>query len=187
MPVDDGQMLARGGADALGAPLTAGGPGARFLAPAFTLLATRASEAGAFLLTGAGCIVAGGFVAAVARPLDLSLGSWAAAYLVLVAGVVQIALGGVQAAITRQRLSRRTLTAEFVSFNVGNALVIAGVVLAVPAIVDVGGAALIVALALFLGNARAARPGWTVRVYNLVLAIVLVSIPIGLVLSHLRG
>jgi hypothetical protein len=191
MPVDDGQGAATGlapGADALSEPPpTVGSRGARALAAAFALLATRAHEAAAFLLTGGLCVVAGGFVAALAGPLDLALGSWAAAYLVLVAGVVQIALGGVQVAVTPRRPGRRTLIAEYLSFNAGNALVIAGTLLAAPAVVDAGGAVLVVALALFLNAARGARPGWAVRLYDLVLAIVLASIPVGLLLSHLRG
>jgi hypothetical protein len=190
MPVDDGRGAATGlapGADAPREPLAPHGRATRLLAAAFALLATRAHEAGAFLVTGAGCVIAGGFVAAVSGPLELSIGSWAAAYLVLVAGVVQIALGGVQVAVTPRRPGRRMLLAEYLSFNLGNALVIVGAATALPAIVDVGGVVLAVALALFLAAARGARPGWAVRVYDLVLAIVLASIPVGLLLSHLRG
>ena len=47
------------------------------------------------MLTATGiCSVAlGGLVAAVAQPLDLAHGSWLAAYLVLVGGVAQGAMG----------------------------------------------------------------------------------------------
>lgn len=190
MPVDDGQGAATGlapGADALNEPLAALGRGARLYAAAFALLATRARETAAFLVTGGACVIAGGFVAALSGPLDLSLGPWAAAYLVLVGGVVQIALGGVQVAVAPRRPGRRTVLAEYLSFNAGNALVIIGGMLTAPALVDVGGVALVLALALFLHAVRGARPGRLVRVYGLVLAAVLASIPVGLLLSHLRG
>ena len=43
--------------------------------------------------TGIGSVVLGGLVAAVTEPLDLTHGSWVAAYLVLVGGVGQGAMG----------------------------------------------------------------------------------------------
>ena len=49
------------------------------------------------------CVVAGGLVAAVTGPLRLEHGSWAAAYLVLVGGVAQGALGIAQYFLAPQR------------------------------------------------------------------------------------
>ena len=42
-----------------------------------------------FLLIGSLCTIAGGLVAAVTRPTGFVLGSWTAAFLVLVGGVAQ--------------------------------------------------------------------------------------------------
>ena len=47
------------------------------------------SVVGPFVLVGSVCIVAGGLVAAVSRPSGFELGSWLAAYLVLVGGVAE--------------------------------------------------------------------------------------------------
>lgn len=188
MPVDDGQGAATGlkpGADVPPVPTVRAGAGR--LAVAFAMLSARAEDAAAFLLTGGIYIVAGGFVAALTRPLDLSLGSWAAAYLVLVGGVAQIAIGGVQVAVTVHRPSRRLLAAEYLCFNAGNVLVVAGATLRLPWLVDLGGAVLAVSLGLFIYAARGARAGWAVRLYDAVLAVVLASIPVGLLLGHLRG
>ena len=57
-----------------------------------------------------------------------------------------------------------------------------------PALVDVGGALLVVALALFLGGVRRSRRGgWLRRLYLVLVAILLVSIPIGLAIAQLRA
>ncbi len=53
------------------------------------------------VVLGALFIVLGGLVAAVTGPLDLVQGSWLAAYLVLVCGVAQFAIGTMQAAQNR--------------------------------------------------------------------------------------
>ena len=50
-----------------------------------------------FLVLGSVGVVLGGLLAAVTGPLALPMGSWAAAYLVLVVGVGQIVLAGGQA------------------------------------------------------------------------------------------
>jgi hypothetical protein len=51
---------------------------------------------------------------------------------------------------------------------------------------------LVVALALLFGGVRGARPvardtRWTLYAYRLILLIVLVSIPIGLIISHVKA
>lgn len=60
-----------------------------------------------FIATGGTLVVAGGLVAAVNSAAPFAHGSWLAAYLVLVGGVAQIALGVGAAALAPQRRSAR--------------------------------------------------------------------------------
>lgn len=148
------------------------------------------------LAAGWTCIVAGGLVAAVAGPLDLASGSWLAAYLVLVGGVAQVAMG---AARTRHLEHERRSTAalsQIATWNGGNACVIGGTLADEPLLVDLGSVLLVVALmialqaagprrdaALSFGGQAARRVPW---VYHGLLVLLLVSIPVGVVLSHVR-
>jgi hypothetical protein len=133
------------------------------------------------------CIVAGGLVAAVTRPLSFDEGSWVAAYLVLVGGIAGLLLA-------RQRL---LLDADVTAvagehlrvtvWTVGNVLVVAGTLVGMPVIVDVGGLALMIALVSALaqtGSARSIGLAWLVRIFYVA---VLVSVPVGLVLAQLRA
>ena len=67
------------------------------------------------------CVVAGGLVAAVTGPLHLEHGSWAAAYLVLVGGVAQGALGISQYFLAAQRFVGWKVIAELVAWNSASA------------------------------------------------------------------
>lgn len=138
---------------------------------------------------GAVWVVSGGLVAAVTGPLRLEHGSWAAAYSVLVAGVAQIAIGAAQSALAPQGPSPRTVAVELVAWNSGSAAVIGGTVARMPLVVDAGGALLVVVLAL---TSRAVGgtgggPTWALWTYRSMLAVILVSIPVGLTLAHLRA
>ena len=140
------------------------------------------------VVIGGAAIVVGGLVAAVTDPLGWAVGSWAAAYLVLVAGAAQVAYGLLQRPLARTAPSTGMVTWQLVLFNLGNAAVIIGTVVDTPAIVYVGSGLLVIALVLFLAAVRhrtAAHPlaVWT---YRAITAILLVSIPIGSVLSTLR-
>ena len=150
------------------------------------------------VVVGALCIVAGGLVAAVTGPLALVDGSWAAAYLVLVAGVAQITLAGGQARLAswaRHPVDGRLLLVEFVGWNLGNVAVLAGTLWPATWLVDLGGALLVVALGALLvatrsGSGRAevgrGRRAALLSVRALV-ALLLVSIPVGLWLAHVRA
>lgn len=152
-------------------------------------VATRdVPKPGAFSIIGGASVIVGGLLAAVTSPLHLAHGSWAAAYLVLVNGVAQIALGKTQAALAGSP-SRRAAASELVAWNTGSAAVIGGTLVRLPLIVDVGGLLLIIALAMMIATVRGktAGPRWALWTYRVVLVVVLVSIPIGLVLAHLRA
>jgi hypothetical protein len=149
---------------------------------------TAVLAGGPFLVVGGACIVAGGLVAAVTGPLHLEHGSWAAAYLVLVGGVAQIALGAPQGALAARSPSPAVLASELAAWNLGSALVIGGTLVRNPVIVDVGGAALVLALGVMARTVRGGEgPGWARWTYRGALAALLASIPIGLVLAHLRA
>lgn len=151
-----------------------------------------------FVVVGFIGIVAGGLVAAATGPLQWTLGSWAAAYLVLVAGVAQLGLGAGQTWLADVAPSPRIVLIELLSWNIGNALVISGTLvgrlLVVGSfVVDLGGVLLVVGLVLFIRTAWKHRSDtdrgsrWVRRCYLLLALIVLVSIPVGLVLAALRN
>ena len=84
------------------------------------------------------------------------------------------------------------LIAEFVTWNVGNAAVITGQLLGLAFVLDAGGVLLAIALVLLLAGVRGAAPRiawerWSLLAYRAILLIVLVSIPIGLVIGHVKG
>jgi hypothetical protein len=143
-----------------------------------------------FVVIGATCIVAGGVVAALSRPTDFDLGPWLAAFLVLVGGVAQLALGGGQAWLAAQPPTHRRIVLEVATWNLGLAVTIVGSLAGVPVVTTLGGIAVLCALALFLDAVRHAgstpRSSLARTLYTAVTAIVLVSTPIGLVLAWLR-
>lgn len=145
----------------------------------------RTARAGFAL--GAALVVAGGLVAAITSPLALAKGSWLAAYLVLVCGVAQCVLAVQDRALAATDASAVRLRASLVGWNTGNALVIVGVLAATPIVVDLGG---ILLLAVLIASAMATRSHsasrWVV-LYRVGLGLLIVSIPIGLTLAHLRA
>jgi hypothetical protein len=136
-----------------------------------------------FAAVGAACVVAGGLTAAVSATAPSEHGAWAAAYLVLVCGVAQIALGAGQPLLGHP--ARRLLAWEFAAWNLGNAGVLAGTLAGSTTVVDAGGVLLAAALALMAFGTRktSASRVWALRGYRVLTALVLVSIPVGLVLA----
>src|SRR5665648_562238 len=73
-------------------------------------------------------------------------------------------------------------------WNLGNGSVLAGVLLDLTALVDIGGIALVIALVLALRTVhRSTGPALLLRAYWLLVVVLGLSIPIGLVLSRIRG
>ncbi len=149
-----------------------------------------------YLALGTACVVAGGLVSAATAGAPTEHSAWAVAYLVLVAGVAQIGLGLGQ--LLSSRRTDATSTAELVLWNAGNALVLAGVLVPVGVLVDVGGALLVVALVLALYGVRSARSSgaersvlagrsrqWLLVAFRLLVAVLALSIPAGLILARL--
>jgi hypothetical protein len=135
------------------------------------------------------CVVAGGLVAAVTAPLNLTHGSWASAYLVLVGGVAQGALGISQYFLAPHRFGGWKVVAELLAWNAASVAVIGGTLIANPWVVDAGGALLVASLVLMIQTVRGpgTNAGWVLWVYRALVALVAISIPIGLVLAHLRA
>lgn len=141
---------------------------------------------------GAIGVISGGLLAAAIAPAPTEHGAWAAAYLVLVVGVAQIALSAGQAALSQTPSSTRLVAVEGACWNVANALVIAGIVANLPLVVYAGGALLVVALAIFAHPVRGeTRPingnRWPVYAFRALVGLLLVSIPTGLVLATIRS
>lgn len=141
-----------------------------------------------FLVIGFVWITVGGMVAAVTRPTGFVLGSWTAAYLVLVGGVAQVALGAGQAWLAERPPNARRVRAEVGCWNIAVVATVAGTLGAVPLLTSLSGVPLVVALGSFLVTTKASGPAPRgVRAcYRALVAIVLVSIPIGLVLAWIR-
>jgi hypothetical protein len=151
-------------------------------------LIARWPAARPFLLIGSLSIIAGGLVAAVTRPSGLELGSWTAAFLVLVGGVAQVALGTGQSWLAAQPPPARRVRAEVVFWNIGVTATIVGTLAATPIVTTMAGFALVAALGLFIATTKATSSAWrSARViYGALAGIVLVSIPIGLALAWSR-
>ena len=144
------------------------------------------------MIIGGIFVLIGGAVAAVTSPLAIDKGSWLAAYLVLVAGVPVYLVGQLIA----HWLAGRGGWALLIGWNLGNAAVIVGSLLSLPLLVDVGGIVLLIPLVYLLwialqrkttveGSGRAAVIARWLLIAALV--IMIFSIPVGLVLAHLRA
>lgn len=138
-----------------------------------------------FAVAGAGAIVAGGVLAsAIAAPAPTRHGVWAVAYLVLVLGVGQLVIGAGQAllAAAPPTPGRAAITAA--AFNVSGAAIVLGVVTDRVVVFEVGSALLFVVLAECLYRVRrSARRGWVLWAYRLFIAALMVSIPIGMLIT----
>ena len=134
-------------------------------------------------------VITGGLVAAVTSPLGLEHGSWASAFQVLVGGVMQGALGIAQHHLAAGRIGRRTLLAQLLAWNLGCLAVIGGTLITAPLLVDAGGLLLVVAMVLMIrAVGRGARgPAWALWLFRAALVVTAASIPVGLVLAHLRA
>lgn len=138
-------------------------------------------------VVGVTCIVLGGLVAAVAAPLQLAKGSWLAAYLVLVAGVLQAILAEQRPLIGGAPGNGRATLTVLALWPIGNLLVIVGSLAIVPWVVIAGGALLVVALVAALWSTRGAARRLRAWIARVIYVVVLVSVPVGLVLSALRA
>lgn len=157
-------------------------------------VSARLRSASPWLAFGVATVIAGGLVAAVVAHDPSEVAVWASAYLVLVAGVGQIGLALGRTLLAARAPASGAVARDFVVFALGNAGVVAGTLFDVVWLVDVGGALLVVALALMVWSVRGASgtasygtSGWRVGLlwtYRVLVVVLLVSIPVGLVLAR---
>ena len=140
-----------------------------------------------FLAVGVAGVVSGGLIAAASRPAGWERGSWVAAVLVLVVGVGQSGLAVGQATFGTEP-TRRVVTCEMLSVNLGAAFVIVGTVLSSPLIATAGSLSFAAALAMFARGAvgRRADGGRLRWAFVALLLVLTVSVPVGVTLTWLR-
>lgn len=141
-----------------------------------------------FLVLGVLAILAGGAVAAAARPADWDQGSWAAAYLVLPAGlgsfVGGLALGFLPGPSPTGERPEVNAPLLLFTWILGNAGVLVGNLMDQPIVLIVGSLVLLFVLldsVWVLRRARARGPWFTAYTAGVVLLVV--SVPIGLALA----
>lgn len=137
------------------------------------------------LITGMAAIVAGGLASAMVMPLHWELGSWVAAYLVLVLGIVQCAFAAARHYFVDRGNSFAIFWSCYFGWNAGNLLVVGGTLSSQLWILGVGSLAVVVVLCLELWrvrNVRVAAQGalWG---YRALLVLVMSSVPVGVVLA----
>jgi hypothetical protein len=176
-------------------------------APArYRLAVLREPVAGAWLLpfvyAGAVCLIGGGLLAAATAYVTTQKTAWATAYLVLVGGVAQVALGAAVVWL-RPDAQRRWGWIAFAGWNLGNACVLAGQLAAVVVLTDLGSVLLVVALAVILVSTvrrspergaasyqpvaehRAVRHPVLLWAFRVLIVILLAGIVVGTALAHL--
>src|SRR6478735_2845572 len=129
---------------------------------------------------GAAAVVAGGGLSAASASRASYLTSWATAYLVLVVGAVQIALGLGVDHLTGRQPSTRPLVVAFLLFNLGNAATIGGTIAKHTSggntlLVDLGGLLIGLAMLLFIHLVRRSpKTKWLIA-YRVMVGLVLLS------------
>lgn len=140
-----------------------------------------------FMVIGGLGIVGGGLVSAVTAGSPSYHASWAVAYIVLVVGAAQVALGVAQASLTRGTVPDRVVVGEALCWNLGNALVLIGTLIDVPALLYAGVVLLVAALVLFGAAIRHGRHGVLLAVTWAVIVVLLVSMPVGVIIQAVTG
>lgn len=140
------------------------------------------------LLGGVGgvAIVSGGIISAFLPDQASSYDTWLVAYLVLVVGVAQIIIGWGLSKLPAKKVAAHVYTI-FLAFNFGNWLVASGTLISDTLLVYVGGAMICFAMFIGLAAIRGASRTPQLYAYIFMVAIILVSTPIGLVLSTLNS
>lgn len=146
--------------------------------------ASRLTAMMPFTLLGGAAIVTGGILAArfAAHPVPVLL--WLVAYLVLVVGVAQYALGWGQTRLAARTPPVYFVAVEWLTFNLGNAGVIAGTLRGNFRSTVAGSILVIIAMLLFAVGVVGSRrhPWWQIPYYALA-ALILASAVVGIILA----
>ena len=137
---------------------------------------------------GAVSIVAGGFVAALTRPLGIEAGPWVAAYLVLVNGVAQTGLAAGQAALARRTPRARVVLVEVVTWNASTTAIIVGTLIGWPLLTTAGALSLLLAVGCLIRDVPVApaKRRFLAAAHWALAALIALSIPIGVLLAWAR-
>ena len=143
-------------------------------------------------IAGAAQVIIGGLLAAVTAHATTQKTAWATAYVVLVGGVAQIILGWAFTELA-PRTKPKWSWSVFVAWNLGNLGVLLGQLTGSLLVTDVGSAVLAVGLILTLvatwrdaKNRDVPHPILLLG-FRIVMVVLAISIPIGVVLAHLRA
>ncbi len=129
-------------------------------------------------------VVGGSLAAAIAAPAPTRHGVWAVAFLVLVLGVGQLVIGVGLTLLSPAEPHLGLVTAVAAAYNVAGVAIMLGIVTEHPIVFDVGSTVLLIALLLLLNEVRnSVQRGWLLAVYRLMIGVLVVSIPIGAVLT----
>lgn len=155
------------------------------LRPALLRLWDRRDAFRPFAVAGVGAIVGGGVLAsAIAAPAPTRHGVWAVAYLVLVLGVGQLAIGAGRVLLGAEPPTPNRTRITAAAFNISGAAIMLGVVTDHVMVFQAGCALLFGVLVESLyGVRRSARSGWPLVGYRLIIVALIVSIPIGMLIT----
>lgn len=140
-----------------------------------------------FVAVGIAAILLGGLIAAAVAHEPSRNMVWMVAYLVLVAGLAQIAFGLGQIVLADKTIGTVLVVSEFLLFNLGNAGVISGTITETLIPVAIGTALLLFGLGLFLYGSRGQGHTRLRGGYRVLLAIIAIGALVGLTLSALSS
>lgn len=138
-----------------------------------------------FAIMGAIAIIVGGFLSAVLAPVASYHGNWAVAYIVLVAGVAQIALGVGQATVLSGQIRSGAVITQLLLWNLGATATVIATVLDLSVLLYAAACAQIIVIISFLYLTRNGRKGRILLIVRVLSVILLISIPTGVVLQAL--
>lgn len=142
-------------------------------------------RARAFTVLGTVAVVGGSILSAAIAPTPSYHGSWAVAYIVLVAGVAQIVLGVGQTSVTDGHVGAGRVAWQAALFDAGVAATVTATILDIPVLLYAAAVAQVVAVILFLAATRGGRRGLTLITLRVVAIVLLVGTPTGVVIQAL--
>ncbi|MGH2717212.1 MAG: hypothetical protein ACRDJU_01360 [Actinomycetota bacterium] len=147
---------------------------------------SRVAAAWPFLALGTGAVIGGGMLSAASSLAPTMQSSWAAGYLVLVAGVAQVFLGLGQEYLSHVDVGTARRGTELGCWNLGNALVLLGGILDAGSAIIPGSILLLAALAAFASATRHRSPElrWLQVGYRAMMIVLALSVPVGILLAQ---
>lgn len=138
-----------------------------------------------FLFSGLFWVIFGGLLSAATANTPTRVIMWMSAYLTLVGGVAQAALGAGQAYLARRLPTGGMRIVQWSVFHVGSLSVIGGVLMVVPWLTNVGTVIFDLSLLMFYVAVRDGRRSAWLWPYRAAIIVVALSSFVGIVLSML--